>query len=75
MAGSVGHCIDDETDDYIGVGLLDHMGDASEAVNQMMFVIKSTLTKEQREAAIAHYYRCARGEEAFPPWYQPDDGE
>jgi hypothetical protein len=75
MAGSIKHCLR-EDNTYRGVDLLENMGDMIEAVDEMMFVILLVRNRwggdRVIDDAIERYYRCRRGEEAWPPFMDPE---
>jgi hypothetical protein len=69
MAGGFKHVLDDD-DNYIGVDLLENMGDMEEAIEEMAFMI---LTLRQRwggpqivDDLSKRYFQCCRGEEPWP---------
>ncbi len=56
MAGSYGHVAS-------GWSLIENMGDAYECVEELMFIIQSTLTEEQvNDLLQKRYYPMVRGE-------------
>ena len=67
MAGSMGHVIDDNR--YTGCRLLDHMGDGEECIEELVFVLLSLTTEDQRAAALREFLRCQRGEREWPVWW------
>ena len=72
MAGSYDHCLTDEKT-YRGTDLLENMGDMTEAVEEMFFMIKFlTDDNESRIASAGRaYMRCFRGETPWPEWMKP----
>jgi len=72
MAGSYHHVqleLEEELDDDDCVvqrrgswDLIEHMGDAQECVEELLFMLGLLTTTEQRHAAISAYYRNKRGE-------------
>lgn len=70
MAGSFKHCLTEEGT-YRGVGLLDHMGDAEEAIEMMVFMLKHLETDARLKEAQEYYYQCARGEKPWPDFMKP----
>jgi hypothetical protein len=69
MAGSFKHVLDDKGN-YIGVDMLENMGDAEEAIEQMAFVLLSIRHRWGGdlvvEPLIERYYECLRGERPWP---------
>lgn len=62
MAGSWNH-INTEGNEFYGVCLLDHLGDAYEALEECWFIIRYTLTEAQvQEILDGLYYPGMRGE-------------
>lgn len=74
MAGSFKHCLTEEGT-YRGVGLLDHMGDAEEAIEQMVFMLLRLRARWGGEMILQEledaYFRCARGDEPWPDFMRP----
>ncbi len=64
MAGSMCHVIQDNR--YIGPRLLDHVGDAYETIEELVFILLSTTTETQRANALAEFYKCSRDEQPWP---------
>jgi hypothetical protein len=75
MAGSTNHVFKERV--YVGTNLLENMGDMTEAVDEMAFIIGSLWHRWGGELIVPplidQYYRCMRGEEPFPTWWQPED--
>lgn len=80
MAGSYEHCVDDTTGGYRGPGLLENMGDMTEAVEHMFFMINQLAewtygAPEEKKAFIEKasdaYYECLRGEKPWPDFMKP----
>jgi hypothetical protein len=73
MAGSLKHVLN-EDGSYRGTGLLENSGDLREAVDEMAFLILAIKHRwagaATVDADLAHYYRCARGEEPWPDWWR-----
>jgi len=74
MAGSFNH-LRGEDGNYAGIGLIENMGDASEAIEQMffmlMFIVGGWEAESRLEMASEAYYRCARGEDEWPAFMRP----
>lgn len=75
MAGSFEHCLTDEGT-YRGTDLLGDMGDAMEAVDEMMFMLlyaKNSMWGGDRliKQASDYYYECLRGEKPWPDFMKP----
>jgi len=58
LAGSYLHCVDQENEGQFTIDLLDHMGDAGGALEQMFFMIGylSNNDEEKIKGALASYY-------------------
>jgi hypothetical protein len=74
MAGSFKHVLNDDNATYRGTSLLENMGDMTEAVEQMSFMLLSIRHRWGGEQIIdgleRDYYECARGERPWPTWFR-----
>lgn len=70
MAGSFSHVTDRATGKFRGTGLLDHLGDAHEALHEMhvMIYILAAGDRNKVQAATERYYAMVRGETEIPEW-------
>ena len=71
MAGSLKHLTNNDGN-YRGMDLIENMGDAEEAIEEMFFIIGSFRRVWEGHDTVEHfrerYYRCLRGEEPWPDW-------
>jgi hypothetical protein len=74
MAGSFKHLVNDENK-YIGFDLVENMGDAKEAMEQMVFMILRLTEGWEQDRRIndvtEYYYACMRGEREWPNYMRP----
>lgn len=76
MAGSWSHVVDDDGV-YRGMDLLDDMGDAHEAIEEMAFMLmalRQALSAEIIQKASDRYYECCRGEKPWPGFWIDKSG-
>jgi hypothetical protein len=71
MAGSYNHATNNGI--YRGVSLLENMGDMTEAVEEMWFMIHHLAQGDQAkiQAASDEYFKCLRGETPWPEAMKP----
>jgi|HubBroStandDraft_6_1064221.scaffolds.fasta_scaffold00056_96 hypothetical protein len=76
MAGSLKHCLTDDNH-YRGITHLDHMGDAEEAIEEMVFIILTIRNRWSGDRiiidAINEYYKCLRGEQPWPEFMNKEE--
>lgn len=74
MAGSYRHLVTDEGT-YRGMELIDNMGDAAEAIDELFFILQHVSRRWGGhvliEEAIDLYGRCLRGELPWPDYMKP----
>ena len=65
MAGSYHHCIDEKTGEFVGedfTNMIDNLGDAYEACEQMVFMINFLANGDKKliEKALKSFYKCVK---------------
>jgi hypothetical protein len=72
MAGSFNHVLDEASENYRGVSLLENMGDMTEAIEEMAFMLLRLQHLPGGKRAVdlfrSEYYACVRGDTPWPEW-------